>query len=76
MVPAGPVARSVNTAALPSGSNSEHQSRGMVGESFQIFRGSSIRSARRRVCSSTLTLSQYLMRMIPLSTIAFSTLGT
>ena len=47
-----------------------------MGESFQILRGSSIRSASRRVCSSTLTLSQYLIRMIPLSTIAFSTAGT
>ena len=44
--------------------------------SFQTLRGSLIRRSSRRVCSSGLTSSQYLMRMIPLSTIAFSTAGT
>ena len=44
--------------------------------SFQILRGSSMRPSRRRVCSSGLTSSQYLMRMIPESTMAFSTAGT
>ena len=44
-----------------------------MGESFQILRGSSIRLSSRRVCSSRLTLRKYLIRMIPLSTIAFST---
>ena len=47
-----------------------------MGDSFQILRGSSIRLSSRRACSSTLTLSQYLIRMIPESTIAFSTAGT
>ena len=44
--------------------------------SFQVFRGSLMRPSRRRVCSSGLTSSQYLSRMIPESTIAFSTAGT
>ena len=47
-----------------------------MSESFQILRGSSIRLSSRRVCSSGLTSSQYLSRMIPESTIAFSTAGT
>ena len=44
--------------------------------SFQVFRPSVMRSLSRRVCSSWLTSSQYLMTMIPDSTIDFSTLGT
>ena len=44
--------------------------------SFQTLRGSSIRLSSRRVCSSGLTSSQYLRRMMPESTIAFSTSGT
>ncbi|MNZ72510.1 hypothetical protein D3C78_908900 [compost metagenome] len=47
-----------------------------MGDSFQILRPSSMRSARRRSCSSALTSSQYLMRMIPDSTIIFSNSGT
>ena len=43
--------------------------------SFQILRGSSMRLSSRRVCSSGLTSSQYLSRMIPESTIACSTRG-
>jgi hypothetical protein len=39
------------------------------------LRPSSKRDFRRRVCSSGLTSSQYLRRMIPESTIAFSTAG-
>ena len=35
-----------------------------------------MRDSRRRVCSSGLTSSQYLSRMTPESTIAFSTSGT
>ena len=35
-----------------------------------------MRLSSRRVCSSALTSSQYLSRMIPESTIAFSTAGT
>ena len=35
-----------------------------------------MRASSRRVCSSGLTSSQYLRRMIPESTIAFSTSGT
>src|SRR5688572_26914171 len=35
-----------------------------------------MRDSSRRVCSSMLTSSQYLMRMMPESTITFSTLGT
>ena len=46
-----------------------------MSESFQTLRGSSIRLSRRRVCSSGLTSSQYLSRMIPESTIACSTCG-
>ena len=34
-----------------------------------------MRLSSRRVCSSALTSSQYLSRMIPESTIAFSTIG-
>ena len=47
-----------------------------MGESFQILRPSSMRDSSRRVCSSALTSSQYLMKMMPESTIAFSTAGT
>ncbi|MNT54005.1 hypothetical protein D3C72_1911350 [compost metagenome] len=47
-----------------------------MGDSFQILRPSVIRSLRRRVCSSWLTSSQYLIRMIPDSTSACSTRGT
>ncbi|MNJ75713.1 hypothetical protein D3C77_728490 [compost metagenome] len=46
-----------------------------MGDSFQILRPSSMRSLRRRVCSSALTSSQYLMRTIPDSTIIFSNNG-
>ena len=46
-----------------------------MSESFQILRGSSIRLSSRRVCSSALTSSQYLIRMMPESTIAFSVAG-
>ena len=46
-----------------------------MSDSFQILRGSSIRLSSRRVCSSGLTSSQYFTRMIPESTIAFSTRG-
>ena len=47
-----------------------------MSESFQILRGSSMRLSSRRVCSSALTSSQYFSRMMPESTIAFSTPGT
>ena len=47
-----------------------------MSESFQILRGSSIRLSSRRVCSSGLTSSQYLIKMMPESTIAFSVAGT
>ena len=47
-----------------------------MSESFQILRGSLIRLSSRRVCSSGPTSSQYLIRMMPESTIAFSTAGT
>ena len=40
-----------------------------MGESFQSLRPSFMRASRRRVCSSGLTSSQYLSRMIPESTI-------
>ena len=46
-----------------------------IGESFQILRPSLMRSLRRRVCSSGLTSSQYLSKMTPDSTMAFSTSG-
>ena len=46
-----------------------------VGE-LPDLRGSSIRLSSRRVCSSGLTSSQYFSRMMPASTIAFSTAGT
>ncbi len=36
-----------------------------IGDSFQILRPSSMRASRRRVCSSGLTSSQYLSRMMP-----------
>ena len=49
---------------------------GPWGDSFQIFRGSSIRLSSRRACSSGLTSSQYLSSRIPQSAIAFSQLGT
>ena len=44
--------------------------------SFQVLRGSLMRPSSRLVCSSGLTSSQYLSRMIPDSTMAFSTAGT
>jgi len=47
-----------------------------MGESFQILRPSSMRPSSRRVCSSGLTSSQYLRRMMPDSTISFSKSGT
>jgi len=43
--------------------------------SFQTLRGSSMRLLIRLVCSSALTSSQYLIRMMPDSTIARSTAG-
>ena len=46
-----------------------------MSDSFQTFRGSSMRLSSRRVCSSALTSSQYLISMIPESTIARSTAG-
>src|SRR6478609_11444381 len=46
-----------------------------MSESFQILRGSLIRLFSLLVCSSGPTSSQYLIRMIPESTIAFSTAG-
>ena len=46
-----------------------------MSESFQTLRGSSMRLSSRRVCSSGPTSSQYLIRMMPESTIAFSTAG-
>ncbi len=46
-----------------------------MSDSFQILRGSSMRLSSRRVCSSGLTSSQYLMSWMPDSTIAFSTAG-
>src|SRR4051794_9418705 len=47
-----------------------------IGDSFQILRPSSMRDCRRRVCSSALTSSQYLSRMIPESIISRSNEGT
>ena len=47
-----------------------------MSDSFQIFRGSLIRLSRRRVCSSSLTSSQYFNSKMPESTMAFSTAGT
>jgi len=46
-----------------------------MGESFHVLRPSWMRPSSRRVCSSALTSSQYLSRMIPESTMAFSTWG-
>ena len=39
-----------------------------MGDSFQRFVGSSRRSWKRRSCSASETLNQYLIRMIPLRT--------
>src|SRR5262252_9232436 len=47
-----------------------------MGESFQILRPSSMRASRRRVCSSGLTSSQYLSRMIPECVHSRSKVGT
>src|SRR5215470_6790386 len=47
-----------------------------MGDSFQIFRPSSIRDSSRRVCSSSVTSSQYLRRWTPDSTMIFSNAGT
>ena len=47
-----------------------------MGESFQTLRGSSMRAVSRRVCSSGLTSSQYLSRMMPDSSTIFSKAGT
>jgi hypothetical protein len=46
-----------------------------MSDSFQILRPSSTRASSRRVCSSKLTSSQYFNRIIPDSTISFSTPG-
>ena len=43
-----------------------------MGDNFQILRPSSIRASSRRVCSSGLTSSQYLMRTMPDSIMSFS----
>ena len=40
-----------------------------MSDSFHTFRGSCIRLSSRRVCSSALTSSQYLSKVIPESTI-------
>ena len=45
------------------------------GGDFQVFRPSSMRAVKRRVCSSSLTSSQYLSRITPESTMACSTKG-
>src|SRR6478672_770518 len=47
-----------------------------MSESFHTLRGSWILFSIRRVCSSEPTSSQYLSRMMPESTMAFSTAGT
>ena len=47
-----------------------------MSDSFQILRPSLMRSSRRLVCSSSPTSSQYFSRMIPESSMAFSTPGT
>src|SRR5881396_53031 len=46
-----------------------------IGLSFHWRNGSSIRASNRRSCSSLLTSSQYLIRMIPPSTMYASTTG-
>src|SRR5213593_2104625 len=47
-----------------------------MGDSFQIFRPSSIRASSRRVCSSSLTSSQYLRRWMPEAIMSRSNAGT
>ena len=69
------LAANMSSRACEYSSHFEYDSRSMS-VSFQILRGSSIRLSRRRVCSSGLTSSQYFTRMMPESTIAFSTPGT
>src|SRR3984893_249498 len=46
-----------------------------MSDSFQIFRPSSMRASSRLVCSSGLASSPYFSRVIPSSTMAFSTPG-
>ena len=46
-----------------------------MSESFQTLRRSFMRLSSRRVCSSGLTSSQYLSKMMPDSTIVCSTNG-
>ncbi|MNG17604.1 hypothetical protein D3C84_1016040 [compost metagenome] len=47
-----------------------------MGDSFHSLRPSLMRSCRRLVCSSALTSNQYFSKMIPDSTISFSSSGT
>ncbi len=47
-----------------------------MSDSFQVLRGSFIRPFSRRVCSSGLTSSQYLIKMMPELIICHSRAGT